>query len=318
MACPRTIRALGMLGCLFLASPLRAQTVNPNVVEFLPPADASSISRYDVAFYQATALDPFLVVSLGKPAPQADGLIRADITTSIGVWPQPNTATVARIVAVTSASNLSPASNQFTYTCDFSLSSAAATIGASGGTGTFNVTTSTWCGWTAKSSVSWITVTSGASGKGSGSIGYSVAANTASTSRTGTITVGTAVLTITQGAASSSSPTNPPTTTQPTNPPTTSDPANTPPTVRILRPSDGAVLSGASIRIDAKASDSDGTIASVVFYANEIQVGKTGPGNTAPTVRWYRPIAGSYMIKALATDNDGATAWSAPVSVTVR
>jgi hypothetical protein len=69
------------------AAPVTAQTLNPNVVEFVPPpehwATLSSgqpvVSRYDLIFYQQGAIDGFMVTSLGKPTPQADGMIRVDL-----------------------------------------------------------------------------------------------------------------------------------------------------------------------------------------------------------------------------------------------
>ena len=48
---------------------------------------------------------------------------------------------------------------------------------AAGGTGSTNVTSSAGCPWSAVSNNTWITVTSGASGSGNGSVGFTVAAN---------------------------------------------------------------------------------------------------------------------------------------------
>jgi len=54
------------------------------------------------------------------------------------------------------------------------------------------------CEWTASVDVPWITITSGGSGTGNGTITYSVEANVLSASRTGHITVGNAVHTVIQ------------------------------------------------------------------------------------------------------------------------
>ena len=61
-------------------------------------------------------------------------------------------------------------------------------------------TTTTGCAWTATSNAPWITVTTGASGSGNGTVTYSVAANTGTTSRTGTLTVAGQTFTVTQAA----------------------------------------------------------------------------------------------------------------------
>lgn len=85
--------------------------------------------------------------------------------------------------------------------CTYSISPASLTFGASGGSGTVSVTAGAGCSWTAASNVSWITITSGASGSGGGTAGYTVAANTSTTSRTGTLTVAGQTHTVTQAGA---------------------------------------------------------------------------------------------------------------------
>lgn len=54
------------------------------------------------------------------------------------------------------------------------------------------------CAWSAVSAASWITVTDGASGTGSSNVTISIAANTTSTSRVGTMTVGGQTVSVTQ------------------------------------------------------------------------------------------------------------------------
>src|SRR5206468_1042905 len=69
---------------------------------------------------------------------------------------------------------------------------------ASGSPGIFSVTSTGNCGWTAVSNSSFITVTSGASGTGNGTVGFTVAANTGPNQRTGTLSVGDKTFTVTQ------------------------------------------------------------------------------------------------------------------------
>src|SRR5262249_23410572 len=87
--------------------------------------------------------------------------------------------------------------------CSFSLSPASVTNPVAAGTGsvTVNASAST-CNWTAVSNVPWIAVTSGASGMGTGSVGYSVSANTGAP-RSGTITIGGQTFTVNQASACS-------------------------------------------------------------------------------------------------------------------
>ena len=86
-----------------------------------------------------------------------------------------------------------------TDTCTYSISPTSVLFGASGGTGAAQVTTQTGCSWTAISSASWLTITSGSSGLGNGTINYSVVANTGTSSRTASSTFAKNVLTVTQG-----------------------------------------------------------------------------------------------------------------------
>jgi hypothetical protein len=73
--------------------------------------------------------------------------------------------------------------------CSYSLSSGSTSFPASGGSGTVNVSAGAGCGWTATSNGAWLTVTSGASGTGNGTVGFT-AASTTGPQRTGVITIG--------------------------------------------------------------------------------------------------------------------------------
>jgi hypothetical protein len=63
-------------------------------------------------------------------------------------------------------------------------------FGAAGGRGTIQVTPSMGCSWSVVSDDSWVAVTSGWSGTGSGSLTYSVAPNLGSSPRSGTLRIG--------------------------------------------------------------------------------------------------------------------------------
>jgi len=91
---------------------------------------------------------------------------------------------------------------------------------------------------------------------------------------------------------------------------------NTPPSVRITTPADNATFeSGATVHISTEASDSDGTVSVVQFYANDALIGSD---TTAPfNFSWPDVPAGSYTLKAVATDNRGGVTTSAPTSFKV-
>lgn len=90
--------------------------------------------------------------------------------------------------------------------CTFTIAPTSESIAAAGGNGPPVAVTATGsnCSWTATSNASWITVTSGASGNGNGSVGYTVAANTGS-ARNGTVTIAGRTLTVNQAAAAAPS-----------------------------------------------------------------------------------------------------------------
>jgi hypothetical protein len=91
---------------------------------------------------------------------------------------------------------------------------------------------------------------------------------------------------------------------------------NRPPSVSISSPVTGASYTApANIAVTATASDADGSVARVDFYAGAQLLGSdtTSPFN----VTWSSAAAGTHSLTAVATDNAGATATSSPVSVTV-
>ena len=92
--------------------------------------------------------------------------------------------------------------------CTYSIAPTSQTFLPQGGTGTISVTASDGCTWTAVANASFIAVTSGSSGGGNGTVGYSVAANASSSPRSGTITVTRQTFTVTQtGTGLSPNPT---------------------------------------------------------------------------------------------------------------
>jgi hypothetical protein len=111
-----------------------------------------------------------------------------------------NTGTLPRMAPMTVAGvtvNVNQAGS-----CGYSLSSNNQSFTSAAGTGSFSVNTQSGCGWTATSNnTSWITITGGSSGTGTGTVSYSVAANT-SGQRTGTITAAGQSFTITQSGSS--------------------------------------------------------------------------------------------------------------------
>jgi hypothetical protein len=82
--------------------------------------------------------------------------------------------------------------------CVAGLSPTSQSLIATGGSGSVTVTIPDGCAWTAGTAATWITIASGDSGVGAGSVTYSAAANTTTTARTGTIAIAGQVFTVTE------------------------------------------------------------------------------------------------------------------------
>jgi len=92
---------------------------------------------------------------------------------------------------------------------------------------------------------------------------------------------------------------------------------NQAPSVSLTAPANGATYTApASITLSANASDSDGSVTKVEFFANGTLLGSDSSSPYSYT--WTNVVAGSYTITAKAFDDDGATKISTSVSATVN
>jgi hypothetical protein len=144
-------------------------------------------------------------VYYGTASRNYDWFIDVGNVTQVTITDIPNGATY--YFAATAYDNSNPP-NESTYSdevnknmCTYSISPTNDSFGPSGGTGSVSVTTQAGCAWTASSSASWISITSGNSGVGNGTINYSVSANTDPDSQTASSTFAGKVFTVTQSGA---------------------------------------------------------------------------------------------------------------------
>jgi Viral BACON domain/Putative binding domain, N-terminal len=202
-------------------SPLRAQTVGPRIVEFDPSSDHNAsvngiavVTEYELRFFAVGRTQPLHVIELGKPTVESDGKIRFNFAALLGGWPVAGVVYEARVAAVgPGGSSQSTISNQFVFgttappppptppTCAYSVSTTSRRVGAGTTTGSVSITAGSGCTWTASSSAGWLTITNRASGSGNGTVNFSVAANSGSTARSATLTVGSATFTLTQSGS---------------------------------------------------------------------------------------------------------------------
>lgn len=102
---------------------------------------------------------------------------------------------------------------------------------------------------------------------------------------------------------------------------------NLPPHVEITRPESGATFRApADIQIVAKTADRDGYVGKVEFFANHHKIGEASkeflvPPPDGSTIEyeftWEDVRPGHYALTARAIDDEGASAMSAPVRITV-
>lgn len=96
---------------------------------------------------------------------------------------------------------------------------------------------------------------------------------------------------------------------------------NNSPLVVLGTASNCALAAGSSLALQADAVDTDGTIARVEFYAEDVLAGTTsliGTATAAPySTSWVLPQTGAFRVTARATDNLGATTTSVPVAFAV-
>jgi subtilisin-like proprotein convertase family protein len=95
------------------------------------------------------------------------------------------------------------------------------------------------------------------------------------------------------------------------------DPAlNKPPVVTLNAPADGAVFDlGQPLSLQATATDRDGQVTRVEFWAGGSRIGSDTDAPYA--VSWQPNLPGEYQLAALATDNFGKLGTSAPVKISV-
>ena len=91
---------------------------------------------------------------------------------------------------------------------------------------------------------------------------------------------------------------------------------NLPPSVSIATPTTGASFPGGSgIAVSATATDVGGSVVKVEFFADDSKIGES---TAAPYgVLWSGATVGAHTLKAVATDDQGASTTSAVVSITV-
>lgn len=143
------------------------------------------------------------VVATGIPTPTfqwiKDGAPVAGATSSTLTMPNAQPINGGMFtVTVSNASGTLTAGPASVTVCSFAASASTIAVDGAGGSGTIALTTTPGCAWTATSDAAWLTVPSGGSGSGSAVLTWSAAASQLPTSRSATLAIGGAVLSVTQ------------------------------------------------------------------------------------------------------------------------
>ena len=154
-----------------------------------------SVSGASGCTWEAVSNSNWITITSGS-AGSGNGTVRFSVAA--------NSTSGPRTGGLTVAGEFYAVSQEGGQSCSYSISPASQSIGASGGNGTVGVSTTSGCGWTAVSNASWITLTSGSSGSGNGTVYYMVSANSGASSRTGTLTIAGSTHTVTQAGQSCS------------------------------------------------------------------------------------------------------------------
>ena len=118
------------------------------------------------------------------------GSVTVDLSANTGEAPRTGTVTIAGIAVSVAQDGREP--------CVINISPGSASYGKDAASGSVAIITSNGCQWSATSSASWVSITSGNSGAGNGAVSYSIERNRDLAGRTAAITIGNRTFAITQ------------------------------------------------------------------------------------------------------------------------
>lgn len=170
-------------------------SVNPSSLSLSASAAEGTITVTTQSGCSWTASSPvgWIQITSGSSG-SGSGTVRYRVSQNTGPERSTTLTVAGQSVSVRQAA---PAS------CTYSLNSLSNTFDSSGGTGTVSVLTQAGCSWQATSQAGWVTILSGSSGTGSGTVTYRVDPNAGSTLRTATITIANQTFTVRQLGTSS-------------------------------------------------------------------------------------------------------------------
>jgi hypothetical protein len=174
-------------------TPVCSYTITPGASTYGPDSSSGNVSvaAGNNCSWTATSNVPWITVTGGS-----NGSGAGSVTYSVAA----NTSSEARTGALAIAGQTHAVTQQGkpVAACSYELSPTRADVGVEETRGTFAVTAPGGCSWTATSDSSWLTVTGGSPGSGSGTVSFLVGANNDVDGRRGLIIVADQVFTVRQ------------------------------------------------------------------------------------------------------------------------
>jgi hypothetical protein len=171
-------------GCSYTLSPDSAAA---------PPGGANvpvAVAAGAGCAWTATSNTPWITVASGSQG-TGNGTVQLSVSATTG----PNRSGTATIAGRTFTVNQGQG-------CSFTIAPASASINAGGGQGSFAVQTESGCAWSANEDAEWLSIASGASGAGNGTVTFTATPNTGP-ARSTTITAAGQTFTVSQAGGCS-------------------------------------------------------------------------------------------------------------------
>ncbi len=178
-------------------APSCTYAISPTQADFAAGGGSGSVNVTAGSTCAWTAKSDASWISIsGGSSGTGNGTVAYNVQANTDSASRQGTLSVAGMTfTVTQAGALAPPS------CSPSISPTGASVAAAGGSGSVSVTTGAGCNWSAVSNASWISITSGTSGSGSGMVSFSVASNPSTSQRQGVVTIAGLTFTVTQAGS---------------------------------------------------------------------------------------------------------------------
>jgi hypothetical protein len=170
------------LGCQVGLTPSSASWGSPGTAN---GSIAAGFSGQDCS-WTATPSVPWITINSGSSG-TGNGTITYSVSGNGSVPPRGGAINISVSNTGTQANfNIDQAGSA----CSYALSQSSQSFSSAGGSGSAAIVAPGGCLWTANSNASWLAITSGSSGSGSGTVNYSVQPNLTSSFRSGTLVIG--------------------------------------------------------------------------------------------------------------------------------